>query len=200
MITKLRRLEDSRTKDSLGLKNSLTKNQYNTLESILNCKLSNCILYDYRNGGLYKNKMIPASLNDISKAIGKKVDKLFRSLVSKGAISQVIDVRGRKVWMINPDLYWDYVSYELYYNRWLFSTKHHEAASKIVDASLYYGYFYHSYSGKPIKKISQWHWYNMFKWWKMFIGTTSPDLLEFIPAIDSLKASVSLCDKRKALI
>lgn len=168
MITKARRLEDNRTRGGIELINTLTRNQKETVQSILNCKHSNCLLYDYRNGCLYKNRMIPASLNDISKAIGKRIDKMFISLVKKGIVKKVIDLRGREVWMINPDLYWAYVSYELYYNRWLFSTGYHIAASKIVDSSLHYGYFYHSVTGEPIGKISRYHWYNMFKWWRLY--------------------------------
>lgn len=191
MLTKVRRLVDSRTSDGKNLKGTLTRNQYTTLEKILNCRLGNCLLYDYRNGCLYKNKMIPASINDISKAINKKVDKLFKLLVEKSIIKLIFDVRGREVWMINPNVYWDYVSYELYYNRWLYSTGHHKAASMIIDASLYYGYFYHSETNEPVSKINRWHWYNMFKWWKMFMGSSSPDLLEFVPVVESERLKVN---------
>ncbi|CAH9014003.1 hypothetical protein VP501E541_P0147 [Vibrio phage 501E54-1] len=172
MLTKFRQLSDSVTKgrstsDGKFLIDTLTNNQRITIQRILNAKHGNCLLYDYRNGCLYKQKMIPASINDISKAIDKKVDKMFLTLVKKRIIKKVIDLRGREVWMINPDLYWGYVTYELYYNRWLFSTGYHLAASQIVDASLHYGYFYHCDTGEPINKISRYHWSNMIKWWRL---------------------------------
>ena len=177
MLHKDRKLEDSRVNNSVLLR-GLTRLQRINIELLLNARKGKCILYDYKTGCFYKENVIPATLNDLGKAIGKKVDKLVRVLGGKGVLRQVVDIRGRLVWMVNPDLYWDYVSYELYYNRWLWSVRDHFGASQVVDSSLYHGYFYHSVTGLPIKKITNYHWFNMFKWWKLYIGDDSPDLIK----------------------
>lgn len=165
MITKHRLLIDSRTKDRQQLTKLLTRIQYNTIELILNAEYKGCRIYDRKNGGLYKKGMIPCTLNDIKKAINKKVDKLFHKLSSINLIKKVVDLRGRTVWMFNPDLYWDYVGWELYYNRWLFELAEHRQASEVVNLSLYYGYYYHCQTNQPIKKIPRSHWQRMCKWW-----------------------------------
>ena len=179
MYRKDRRLVDSKTKDRQGLTGLLTKSQYDTLELILNASYEGCLIYDRRVGALYKKGMTPCTLNDIWRAIGKKVDKLFKVLEGNSLVKKVIDMRGREVWMINPDLYWDYVGWELYYNRWLFSLGSHREASKVVNLSLHYGYYYHSTTGESIKKIPKFHWDKMCKWWYLSGNDTGLNLLNF---------------------
>lgn len=179
MITKDRKIKDSKTKDKLGLSTLMTRIQKETLEQVLNGELDGCRIYDPRNGCLYKRGMTPCSLNDIGKSINKKVDKLFRKLEQLGLIKQVVDLKGQHVWMVNPDLYWDYVGWELYYNRWLFSCGSHRQASEIVNLSLYYGYYYNTIDNSPIKKIPKSHWQRMAKWWLLIDNESSLDLLGF---------------------
>ena len=179
MFTKDRYIKDSKTKDRQQLTKLLTRIQYNTLEQILNASLQGCKIYDRRNGCLYKKNMIPCTLNDIKKSINKKVDKLFKVLMSKNLVKQVVDLRGRKVWMINPDLYWDYVGWELYYNRWLFELGEHRQASEVVNLSLQYGYYYHCQTGDAIKKIPRSHWSMMCKWWRLTGNDYSINLIDF---------------------
>lgn len=168
MNNKERILTKSKTIKNNKLLDGLTKNQYQTLELIINAKHSNCKVFNAKTNCLYKNHMQPCSLNDISKAIGKKVDKLFKSLSERpeAIVRHVTDVRGRLVWMINPDVFWDYTGYELYYARWLFSTGEHKIASKIVDTSLIYGYYYCSRTWEPLKKISSKEWFGMKEWYE----------------------------------
>lgn len=181
MIKKKRKIIDSKTKNKSGLAKQLTRIQYETIESLLNASLNGCMVFDPRNGCFYKKKMIPCTLNDLKRAIGKKVDKLFNKLsnLDRPIIKKVIDCRGRDVWMINPDLYWDYLGWELYYNRWLFEVGDHKLASQIVNLSLHYGYYYSTEDCKPLRKIPRSHWVKMCKWWLLIDNESSVNLLNF---------------------
>lgn len=179
MIRKNRKLIDSKTKNKKGLADTLTNNQYNTIGSLLNVEYKGMVLYDPRVGGFYKKNMIPCTLNDLHKALDKKVDKMFRVLQGKKILNLVQDIRGRYVWMINPDLYWDNVTYELYYNRWLFHSGSHRLASEAVNLSLHYGYYYNPENGEAIKKIPRYHWIGMCKWWLLIDNEHSTNLLTF---------------------